>query len=211
MAGDPSLWSALYGAVGAAVGVIGTSLWDRYQGYKADIPIEVWRLRATQLERMLSEFYWPLYTRLAQDDAAWDKVFMHLRPRSDMQQPEWVQSMSDEARHKLSSEMENAVLLPNHLAAVEIIRSSSHLANANADLMALLNQYIKHVEVYRSLRAANINRDPIGVGEPYPPELTKTVKLWLDRYQKEYDELLQREEIVDAARTALNRVIHRIR
>lgn len=99
---DPStLWSAVAGALGAAAGVIAKSLWDRYAGWQSAVPIETWKIRAHQLERRLSEFYWPLYARLLRDDVVWQVVFYDLRPQHDRQQPQWVMGLAEESRRKL--------------------------------------------------------------------------------------------------------------
>lgn len=89
-------------------------------------------------------------------------------------------------------------MLPNHLEAVGIIRSSIHLANADAEFLALLAKYIRHVDAYASLRSAGImNADPIDVGEPYPAGLTAAVYARLEKYQTDYDELVRAKGVKD--------------
>jgi hypothetical protein len=115
-----ALWSALGAGFGAAAGVVAKSLWDRYAGWQSEVPFEAWKLRSHQLERRLSEFYWPLYARLLRDDIVWKKVFYELRPRHDRERPAWAQALSEDSRRKLSQEIEAKVLLPNHVDAASI-------------------------------------------------------------------------------------------
>jgi hypothetical protein len=156
MADATTLWSALGGAFGAAVGVVAKSLWDRYAGWQSSIPLETWKIRTHELERRLSEFYWHLYARLMRDDVVWKLVFLDLRPKRDREQPPWATRLSDDTRRTLSREMEAKVLLPNHAEAVGIIRSSIHLANADPDFLAPLAKYVRHVDAYSSLRSAGL-------------------------------------------------------
>jgi hypothetical protein len=201
MADAISLWSALGGAFGAAAAVMAKSLWDKYAGWQSGVPIETWKIRAHQLERRLSEFYWPLYARLMRDDVVWQIVFYDLRPRHDREQPDWAKRLPEEDRRKLSQEIETKVLLPNHVEAVGIIRSSIHLANADSDLLALLAKYIRHVDAYTSLRSAGItDTDPIDVGEPYPQGLSDAVNARLKKYQADYEELVREKGIADFRR-----------
>jgi hypothetical protein len=174
---------------------------------------ETWKTRAHQLERRLSEFYWPLYTRLMRDDVVWRKVFLDLRPshdheqpdheqpdheQPDHEQPDWAKNLTDEDRRKLSQEIESKVLLPNHVEAVSIIRSSIHLANADAEFLELLAKYVRHVDAYTSLRSAGLmDTDPIAIGEPYPLGLSKAVNVRLNRYQADYDELVREKGVAD--------------
>lgn len=195
------LWAALGGAVGGVLGVVAKSLWDRYAGWRAGIPLETWKIRTAQLERRLSQFYWPLYARLLRDDVVWRMVFFDLRLRHDRPQPDWARNMAEEDRRKLAQEIEAKVLLPNHQEAVSIIRSAVHLANADKEFEVILARYMRHVDAYSSLRSAGImTADPIDVGEPYPKELTEAVEARLRKYQAEYEELLRDKGVLDLRR-----------
>jgi hypothetical protein len=176
-------WSAVGGAVGAAIGVVAKTYWDQYVGYQSSIPLETWKIRREELEKRLSQFYWPLYWRLKRDDDLWERVYIH--------------PMATDASKRLASEITDKVLLPNHVAAVDIIRSNIHLANADPELLILLNRYDRHVHVFQSLRSANINADPIDVGEGYPPGLSEAVHARLTKYQSDYDELIREKGVKD--------------
>ena len=198
MADPTPFWSASAGLVGAVVGVIAKWLWDSSFGWRSGIPIETWRTRAHQLERRVSEFYWPLYARLMRDDVVWQKVFIDLRSRNDREPPAWIKNLDEESRRKLSRELESKVLLPNHIEAVNIIRSSIHLANADSQFLDLLSRYVRHVDAYTSLRSSGLtDTDPIDVGEPYPPGLSDAVVARLRKYQADYDELMREKGVAD--------------
>jgi hypothetical protein len=75
--------------------------------------------------------------------------------------------------------------------------------NNDPEFTALLLKYIRHVDVYESLRSAKLNDvDPIDVGESYPEGLSAAVAARLKAYQDEYDALLRDQSILDLSRTA---------
>src|SRR5205085_12020736 len=127
------------------------TVWDAYFGWRDRIRLETWKIRITELEQRLSQFYWPLYIRLRRDDLIWKKVFRDLRLVGDHTRPDWVHRFSEADRLKLLQEMEEKVLLPNHAEAVGIIRSGIHRANADQEFERMLMQYIRHVDAYASL------------------------------------------------------------
>jgi hypothetical protein len=130
----------LTGAAGTVLGAVFKSLWDKYFGWQSAIPIETWKIRTSQLGRLLSEFYWPLYVRLMRDDVVWEKVFYDLRRGNDRSSG-WARDISADDKNKLSREIEAKVLLPNHLEAIGIIRSSIHLAECDGEFLYLKNTY----------------------------------------------------------------------
>jgi hypothetical protein len=189
---DVTLWSVMSAAIGFGV----KSAWDSYAGYRDKIRLESWKIRADELDRRLSQFYWPLYIRLQRDDVIWHKVFHDLR--SNGGQPGWAAQLTDdEARKNLAKELEDKVILPNHVEAVGIIRSFIHLANADDEFEQLLAQYVRHVDVYTSLRSAGSDLNPDQVGEPYPNALSKAVRDRLLKYQAEYEDILRDKGVLD--------------
>jgi hypothetical protein len=206
MSDTPTLTSVVLATVGAAVGVVGKSLWDQYFGWQSDIPLETWKIRVQLLERRLSEFYWPLYMRLRRDDEVWPMAFLDLRPRDDREQPAWALRLPQQTQQKLSQEIEDKVLLPNHAEAVAIIRSTIHLANADDEFLSLLAKYIRHVDSYMTLHSSGVKEDPIDVGEPYPQGLSEAVGERLRRYQAEYEELLREKGVTDLRKAAMAEV-----
>lgn len=184
---DVTLWSI----VSAAFGFGAKALWDSYVGFRDDVRLESWKIRADELEKRLSQFYWPLYARLQRDEVIWQKVFYDLRSLSTRQKPGWVALLSDAEQQKLRKEIETQVLIPNHAEAAAIIKSAMHLANADPQFEELLVRYVRHVDVYTSLRSVGSNLNPIDVGEEFPTGLTQAVQERLHKYQREYEALLQ--------------------
>jgi hypothetical protein len=194
---------SVIGVIGGVLGFLAKSLWDLYVGHREKIRLEVWKIRTAELEQRLSKFYWPLYVRLQRDDLAWKRVFYDLRLSGDHRRPEWVEGISEVDRSKFSNELEDKVLIPNHIEAIAILRSEMHRANADSELADLLARYMRHVDVYVSLRSASLrNVDPMHVGEPYPSGLSAAVEVRLRKYQAEYESLLRDRGILDLSHPA---------
>lgn len=190
---DVTLWSVVSGALGFGI----KALWDSYAGYQDKVRLETWKLRIDELERRLSQFYWPLYIRLQRDDVIWRKVFFDLSPWSKREKPAWVAELSEDDQKKLAKEIEDKVLLPNHAETVTIIRSAIHLANADPVFEDMLVRYIRHADAYSSLRSAGSDLSPKAIGEKFPDGLTEAVRDRLTKYQKQYEELLRDRGLLD--------------
>jgi hypothetical protein len=168
-------WSPLFFT---AIGIALKALWDAYTYKKREIELQIWKLKAGQLERRLSEFYWPIYLRLQRDNVVWEKILEREHP-------------SDHERRDLAYQIEQDILLPNHSEIVKIIESNIHLAGADKEFEKHLMDYMRHVDVYKSCRAAGIkDKDPIYFGEPYPQGFFKALTEKLQTYQSEYERLL---------------------
>ena len=193
---DVTFWSLLSGAIG-----FGTkAFWDSYSGYRDKVRLESWKIRTGELERRLSQFYWPLYSHLQRDDVIWEKVFWDLDSSAKSRKPRWVANLSEDEQRKLASEIETKILLPNHVDAVSVIRSFIHLANADPEFEDMLIRYVRHVDVYTSLRSASCDLNPIDVGEEFPEGLSEAVRERLRTYQHEYELLLQDRGVLDLSR-----------
>lgn len=181
---------AFLALVAAAAGVGLKVVWDSYVKQKSTIELEVWKIRATQLERRLSQFYWPIYLRLQRDNLIWREIL----PRFDRR--------ANEDKLKLAHQIDEGVLLQNHLEILKIIEENIHLADLDSELESSLMAYVRHVDVFRSLRALGINKkDPIAFGEPYPKEFFNALEARLQRYQAEYDALIHQRGIGDKQST----------
>lgn len=197
-AANVGLWSAIGGALGGTIGVVAKTIWDTYAVWKASITTETWTIRASQLDKLLSEFYWPLYIRLKRDDVIWKTVSYHLKPEYNPQRATWTNHLSDEMRKKLAEEVENKIIIPNQLEAVAIIRSGVYAAKADKEFLDLLTRYVRHVDAYASLRSCGIKDiDPIDVDEPYPQRLSDAVYARLEKFQEDYDNLVREKGIRD--------------
>jgi len=156
------------------------------QKEKSDLENEIYKQkRALQLqfkEKQLSSFYWPIFLRLQKDSAMW-KVFPQLY--------EQKQSLPE----GLARNLELSFLIKNHEETVSIIEGNVHLAEADADLLADLVSYIKHVAVYKALRNAGIyDSNPIDYGEPFPKHLEERIRTRQEFLQAEYERLVKLHE-----------------
>jgi hypothetical protein len=193
-----TIWSIAAGAVGSGVGFIIKALWDSYFGYRDRLRAEAWKIRTSELEQRLSQFYWPLHMALKHDDLVWETVYRHLRSDNKHARPDWVEKFSEEDRAKLAREIEQNILITNHLKAVEIIRGGIHRANTDEEFEKVLARYMRHVDTYSSLRAAGIkSAKPRDVDEPFPDGISAAVEERLRRYQAEYEALLRDRGIID--------------
>jgi hypothetical protein len=130
------------------------------------------------IERQLSEFYYPIYVRLHVDGATWRRILDR-------------QHGNDDLRSRVGAQIEKDVLLPNHEAIVAIIQSKIHLAESDQEAFDAMLAYVRHVAVYRAMRAVGCNdRDPIALGEPWPKQFLPNIERTTYRLQREYDELL---------------------
>jgi hypothetical protein len=172
-------------AIGALLLIAGFWLNRFLERFKADHARENERerLRAQKhldyLDRQLSEFYYPIYIRLHIDGATWERILDRHHG-------------NDELRKRIGEEIEKNVLLPNHEAIVAIIQSKIHLAEADQAAFDAMLRYVRHVSVYRAMRAAGCyDRDPIALNEPWPKEFLPIIERTTYTLQKQYDSLIE--------------------
>jgi hypothetical protein len=133
------------------------------------------------LDRQLSEFYYPIYIRLHIDGATWNRILDR-------------EHGSEDLRARVGSEIEKDVLLPNHEAIVQIIQSKIHLAESDQAAFDAMLAYVRHVAVYRALRAVGCtDRDPLALNEPWPKHFLPLIERTTARLQQEYDRLIWTE------------------
>lgn len=171
-------------AIGALLLLAGFGLNRLLERFKADRARENEREKLRNqkqvdyLERQLSEFYNPICIRLHIDGATWRRILDR-------------QHGDDDLRSKVGRQIEKDVLLPNHEAVVSIIQSKIHLAVADADELAVMLAYVRHVAVYRAMRAVSCyDRDPIALGEPWPKDFLPIIERTQARLQEEYNRLV---------------------
>src|SRR5690242_14438447 len=90
----------------AAIGVALKTAWDSHFKRKETIDLETWKIKVTQLEKKLANFYWPMYIRLQRDNTIWQKIL----ERTNKQ---------DEEHRKLAFQIDEDILLPNHMKIQE--------------------------------------------------------------------------------------------
>lgn len=129
--------------------------------------------RLNFLEHQLSTFYWPLFLRLERDNAIWEK--MHEK---------WT---GGPAERRIGEQLEGTVILPNHDEIVKLIESNVYTAKPDGDLLEQMKKYLRHVAIYKALRATGNKEDPSKLGEPFPKEFFSLVQKRLSELQKQYD------------------------
>src|SRR4051812_34295624 len=96
-----------------AAGFALRTFWDSYIKTRDAIRVEIWKTQADQLERSLSQFYWPLCLRLQRDNVVWRRIL------------DKSNAGSGDSR-LLAVEVEKSVSIPNHRENIKIIESSIH-------------------------------------------------------------------------------------
>jgi hypothetical protein len=98
--------------------------------------------RITLYERQLSEFYWPIYIRLHNNNAVWLRLM--------------EKDNTNNIGNRIAEKIEIDVLLKNHIEIENIIKSNIHIALPDKTLINSIKDYLKHVEIYKAIRAVDI-------------------------------------------------------
>ena len=158
------------------VGFVARSAWDIITKRRESLRDLQLKSQIARLETQLSEFYWPIYLRLIQNEATWEHLL----------------------NSTLGRAFEKSIVLPNHEAIVARLQTWAHLADADYGFRSLIAEYLHHVSAYQALRAAGDDRLPAQVGVPWPQGLNREFEKRTLRLQKQYDELLKRGSSVMA-------------
>lgn len=175
---------AAIGALLFLAGVLASRALERFKSQQA-LDNEFRKQRATArlqlLSQQLSEFYWPLYLRFQKGNAVWERI---LDSRNGQ----------DEVRRRVGEQIETGYILPNHDDIVRLIESKIHLARGDDELLDVLVRYMRHIAVYKALRASDCRDvDPIHLQEPWPQQLFPLVEKRTRALQREFDETLAAE------------------
>jgi len=169
----------LIGVLSGTAGILVKSVWDYVVSKQQERESLALYKRVERLERQLSEFYWPVYLRLQKDNAVWAKILD--KHHGD-----------DDLRKAVGHEIEMTTILPNHDEIVNIIETKSHLAEPDEKLLGLLQQYLRHIAIYKAMRNAGCyDKDPIYLGEPWPAELFPIIEERTQSLQKQYEAYLK--------------------
>lgn len=127
------------------------------------------------LEQKLEKFLWPLSLCFQTDSILW-KAIPQLHQEAKM--PRLAGSI-----------LESQTLLPNHYKAVALIEQNYHLVADEITLHGPMLQYVQHVAVYRALREASADLNPIDVHAPYPSEFESRLQEIMEKTRTELGEL----------------------
>jgi hypothetical protein len=154
------------------------------QKTREQLQSEVYRQNRTQrlqfLGAQLQQFYLPIYFRLEKDNTLWQRLSrLAATPANPLPAP-------------LEEVLEQQYLLRNHDEIVAIIEQHTHLAGPDAALRRALVQYVRHVAIYKLIRAVPEIRhlNPVALGEPYPKDLFALIEQNYQAVQREYDALV---------------------
>lgn len=180
---------ALIGGIVAVAGFWANRYLESFKS-RRELENELSKLRDQKrleiLESQLSKFYWPLYLRLQMDNVVWRRIL--------------DRTAEDEVKRSVAGQIDENFILPNHEAMRTTIEGNIHLARADQGLFDALLRYLRHVAVYKALRASGIrNVDPVALGEGWPKDLFVKIEEATLARQKEFDQMI-RERVETAAR-----------
>lgn len=182
MYGNSTVAITISSIIFAVIGYVARALWDSYTRHQEAVSLEIWRIKAAQLEQRLPQFYWPIYLRLQRDNVVWEKILDRFS----------VKNPDDEEKCRLAFALEETVIMPNHIEISKIITSYIHLSVLDKDLEDQLMAYMRHIDVYNSIRVAGIrDKDPIAFNAPWPQGFFDVIEARLKTYQSEYEDLLR--------------------
>lgn len=126
------------------------------------------------LEEKLKNFYWPILTRLEQNEAIWTLI---LKKRDDL----------NELEKKIGAYVEAHIVLKNHREIMQIIIDYRYHAKFDEKLSLVLKNYFKHVAIYEGILESKENTFPGLMGAPYPPDFDPLIKKRTERLQRQLD------------------------
>jgi hypothetical protein len=130
------------------------------------------------LQSQLSQFYWPVYLRFQMDNAIWEKILQR--------------DSTDSVKARVGDRIESDFILPNHEATCKLIEANIHLATPDDRLLQAILSYLRHVAVYRALRASGIKDvDPLDVGEPWPSDVFPVIEAATLAKQRDFEAVLK--------------------
>jgi hypothetical protein len=131
--------------------------------------------------QQLSRFYWPIFLRLQKDRVIWQRILAVRQP-------------ADSLEHRLGVEVEKNIIIPNHTEIVDIIENNIHLAQADEELLDLLQAYLNDVEIYKALREAGETQlfsvDKSG-DEWWHQSLFDAIQSRTNQLQRDYEKLIE--------------------
>lgn len=171
------MFETLVALIGTATGFALGKLWEQYVQKQKQVELDLWKLRVAEVETRLRDFLWPIYLRLQRDNVVWEKILQRTSKNTEQK--------------KVAHQIETDVIIPNHAEIVSLIERGMHHVRSDTELENALLAYVRHIDVYRSIRAAGITgKDPLDFGEPYPEEFFSVIKARVQELQARYDAIL---------------------
>jgi hypothetical protein len=136
--------------------------------------IDAKKRKRALLEEKLKNFYWPILTRLEENESIWRLI---LAKRKDSQ-----------IDKSIADYTENDIILKNHREIMNIIIKYRYLAKFDDALSIHLREYFRHVAIYEGILKSKASIFPGEIGAPYPVDFDKIIKESTESLQKQLDE-----------------------
>jgi hypothetical protein len=112
------------------------------------------------VQRQLNDLYYPLYFRLAKDDAVWDAML---------------------SKENFGRRIEEDVVLPNNREVLSLLEGHTELLFRTDEardpaLIKTILRYERHMAVYLGLRVSGDKRRPADLGVNYPADICHLVE-----------------------------------
>jgi serine/threonine protein kinase len=133
--------------------------------------------RLKTIETLLSEFFRPTHLRLQRDNINWRRILDVGHDEGSIQR-------------RVAERIERDYILPNHDEIIAIIERGRHLIEPDVELLRVVDDYIRHVVVYKALRSSGDKTTfPLQIGAPWPQMFFPFVEARIQTLEKEYAEL----------------------
>ena len=147
--GSSLLWPAIL-AVG---GFILKSIYDAILDYR--------KRKRKLIETKLQNFYWPICIRIKKNQ----NFFNYFFEGKEVKDKESV-------AYKVTHYVEENILIKNHDEIVDIITKYRYLADPDNEIDGLIDQYLRHVSIYKAFLNSKIDEYPDkGGNAPYPARI----------------------------------------
>ena len=148
--------------IAAILVAVGLYANEHFEVFKSRAEADRQRTSAEMLlvQRQLNDLYYPLYFRLAKDDAVWDAML---------------------SKQDFGKRIEEDVILPNNKEVLSLLERHTELffrpnESRDPELVKSILGYERHMAVYLGLQASGDKRRPADLGVDYPAGICKIVE-----------------------------------
>lgn len=158
--------SLLFPAIIAVIGYLLKSVYE--------VVLDWEKRNRNMLEEKLKNFYWPILTRMEENNAIWKLILTKRENRNDLER-------------KIGEYVEENIILKNHREIMSIIITYRYLAKFDPELTTHMNEYFKHVAIYEGILRSKENTFPGLMGAPYPTKFDDIIRDRTTKLQKRLD------------------------
>lgn len=130
------------------------------------------------IDKQLSEFFYPIFYRLQKDSALW-----RLSPQLNGQK---TGALPKEANDII----EQQHIIKNCTEILNIIEHKSYLIEIDPVFQEQIREYIKHVTIYTTIRKVDSLKtfNPVDFGSPYPVRFHTMIEEKIETLQNQYNQ-----------------------